>query len=98
MQENRHSSCAVCGSVDERSLSTTTLADGKGVVVCGSHQLAHVRSVRRARSVGELVSLTEDRRNGIDRRARPHDALAAILASAFAGGRLRQSDRRKHRR
>jgi acyl dehydratase len=91
-------SCVVCGLADARSLSMTTLGDGDVVAVCGSHELSHLRSVRAgrtARTVAELVSLTAERRNGLDRRAGPSDELAGMLAEAFAPKRGRKSDRRK---
>jgi hypothetical protein len=92
------SSCVVCGSADARSLSTTSLADGRDVPVCGSHELSHLRSSRAgrtARTIGELVSLTTERRTRRDRRVDPSDELAGALAAAFAPDRARCGDRRK---
>ncbi len=54
--------CAVCGTTDTRTLSTTTLEDGARVTVCGSHKVAHRRAERMARSVDELRLLLCDRR------------------------------------
>jgi hypothetical protein len=93
-------SCVVCGSADARSLSTTILADGTQVAVCGSHELAHLRSStagRTAESVADLVSLTADRRNSVDRRLGSSDELAGMLAEAFAPKRAPRGDRRGHR-
>lgn len=55
-------SCAVCGTADERLLSTTTLEDGLRVTVCGSHKAAHRRAEKMARSVDELRMMLCDRR------------------------------------
>lgn len=54
--------CAVCGASDARTLSTTTLEDGKRVTVCGSHKTAHRRAERMARTVDDLRILLCDRR------------------------------------
>ena len=57
-----HTSCAVCGVTDARTLSTTTLENGARVTVCGSHKVAHRRAERIASSIDELRILLCDRR------------------------------------
>jgi hypothetical protein len=95
-----HLSCAVCGSCDARTLSSTALASGALVVVCGSHAVAHGRLDRPASTVSELRARLEDRRTSHDRRdARDSrlgesDALADGLAAAFAGERRSPLGRR----
>lgn len=54
--------CVVCGVTDARVLSTTRLAEGERVVVCGSHKTAHHRSNVIAGTIEELKKLTADRR------------------------------------
>lgn len=54
--------CAVCGASDARTLSTTTLEDGKRVTVCGSHKIAHRRAERMASTIDDLRILLCDRR------------------------------------
>jgi hypothetical protein len=79
---------------DARALTMTTLAYGKRVIVCGSHDLVHRRSGRLARSVGELVQLAAERRLR-RRRAGSSDELADLLSGAFAPARRAQLDRRR---
>lgn len=55
-------SCAVCGTTDSRVLASTRLLDGRRVVVCGSHKVAHHRSEKIATSVEELRVLIGERR------------------------------------
>jgi hypothetical protein len=95
-------SCSVCGSRDARTLSSTALASGAIVVVCGSHAVAHARESRPARTVAELRTLlserraSRDRRDGHDGRLGEPDELAQGLAAAFADDRrgpgLRRAD------
>ena len=56
-------SCAVCGTSDKRTLSSTRLENGERVTVCASHKMAHHRSGTIAATVDELKSLTADRRS-----------------------------------
>jgi hypothetical protein len=93
--------CAVCGTRDQRVLSTILLAGGVTAVVCGSHELAFWRAVRRPTSVGELCQTVRERRERTERR-RPArddvygaDELAARLSAAFTGERRTGSDRRR---
>jgi hypothetical protein len=86
--------CVVCGSTDARELSTTILADGAQVPVCGSHELSHRRARVAARTIQELRALTVDRRIQEDRRAPPGDELGLLLTEAFAPRRRRVSGRR----
>jgi len=82
--------CAVCGSVDARTLSSTTLASGVVLTVCGSHAVAHARAPRQARTVADLRALLADRRESQDRRGRHAgevDELAQSLAAAFRADR-----------
>jgi len=95
MNEPRRDSCVVCGSGDARSLSTTTLADGSEVPVCGSHALSHARSGRLARTLADLRDLTGERRRVPDRRSVAVDELARSLTDAFAPGRPRAQARRR---
>jgi hypothetical protein len=93
--------CAVCGTRDQRVLSTILLAGGVTAVVCGSHELAFLRAARQPTSVGELRQTVGERRERTERR-RPvrddvygADELAAQLAAAFTGERRTGSDRRR---
>ena len=82
-------SCAVCGADDARTLSSTVLASGAVIIVCGSHAVAHARASWSAKSLTELRVMLADRRANRDRRgAHPGnvDELAAGLATAFSGG------------
>jgi len=85
--------CVVCGSSDARTLSTTPLASGAMVTVCGSHAVAHARASRAAGTVRELRSMLCDRRESDDRRDRTDrylgetDELASSLTAAFSGER-----------
>jgi hypothetical protein len=79
-------SCAVCGSSDSRTLSSTALASGALVIVCGSHAVAHARAGRSAGSVSELRAMLVERRAANDRRdayVGETDELAQSLAAAF---------------
>jgi hypothetical protein len=86
-------SCSVCGSRDARTLSSTALASGAIVVVCGSHAVAHARESRPARTAAELRTMlgerrgSPDRRDGHDGRLGEPDELAQGLAAAFAEDR-----------
>jgi hypothetical protein len=78
--------CAVCGSSDARGLSSTALASGAVVIVCGSHAVAHARAPRAARTLGELRDLLGERRESHDRRdgyRGETDELAQRLSAAF---------------
>jgi hypothetical protein len=79
---------------DARALTTTTLADGTKVPVCGSHALAHRRAALRAQTRAELVSIATDRRRR-HRRASTGDELAGMLTDAFAPTRRGASERRR---
>jgi hypothetical protein len=54
--------CVVCSSRDARTLSSTRLADGTSVTVCGSHKIAHRKSERLAGSIDELRVMLGERR------------------------------------
>jgi hypothetical protein len=90
--------CVVCGLRDARALSTTRLAGGTNVTVCGTHALIHERAQQRrlgpASTIDELRTLTRDRRDR-SRRGSPGDELGAILAAAFAGERRGGAERRR---
>lgn len=58
----RNDACAVCGTTDARVLAFTRLLDGRRVVVCGSHKIAHRRAERLATSVEELAAMLGERR------------------------------------
>ncbi len=87
------SSCVVCGAADTRTLSSTPLASGAMVIVCGSHAVAHARASRAARSVSELQGMLGDRRASNERRDRTRrdlgetDELAECLSAAFVSER-----------
>ncbi len=87
-------SCVVCGIKDARVLTTTTLADGVSVAVCGSHELAHRTAATPARNVEELRALVMDRRRKDDRRSLCGDGLALLLTESFAPKRRRAVARR----
>jgi hypothetical protein len=85
--------CAVCGDRDARALSSTRLAGGELVTVCGTHELMHRRATATARSLTELRALVMNRRTTEDRRgagSEEYDELGQKLALAFS------SDRRAH--
>jgi hypothetical protein len=86
-------SCVVCGVRDSRVLSSTRLAKGEVVVVCGSHELAHLRADVPAQTVSELRTLVGDRRTERERRTEA-DELALHLHLAFAGERRARDERR----
>jgi len=86
--------CVVCGASDARALTTTTLADGTRVPVCGSHELAHRRVGTPARTTEELVRLAAERRRR-HRRAARGDELAGMLTDAFGRTRRRDGERRR---
>lgn len=86
--------CVVCGARDARVLSTTRLARGDVVVVCGSHEVSHGRAGRVAASVAELRVLVGDRRARKDRRAQPGDELGLALSAAFDPREHRKRERR----
>jgi hypothetical protein len=75
------SSCAVCGSQDARTLSTTPLASGAAVIVCGSHAVAHARAGYTARSVRDLRAMLAERRTTKDRRGSYKSAIDAVAQS-----------------
>jgi hypothetical protein len=75
--------CVVCGHTDERALVTTRLARGEVVVVCGTHELMHRRSKRKAQSTRELKAMLRDRRDTKRRHPIP-DELGARLIDAFS--------------
>ncbi len=88
--------CVVCGSVDGRTLTTTPLASGALVIVCGGHAVAHARMELPARTARELASMLRERRDR-DRRDSYRgevDELAAALAAGFAPDRRRIGRRR----
>lgn len=89
------SGCTVCGSHDERALTTTRLGSGDLVVVCGTHALMHERAARPAATVTELRVFLKDRRLGRDRRTRG-DELGAALEAAFSPHRRSEIDRRRN--
>lgn len=91
MTEEKH--CVVCGARDSRVLTKTRLATGDVVVVCGSHELAHLRADAPAATVAELRALVGDRRTDRERRAEA-DELALHLHLAFAGERRVRDERR----
>jgi hypothetical protein len=85
--------CAICGQADLRALSTTRLARGEVVVVCGTHELMHRRSGRTAESLSDLQAMVRDRREA--RRRYPiADELGARLMEAFSTNRRSDGDRR----
>ena len=89
-------SCTVCGSRDARTLSTTALASGEMIVVCGSHAVAHARAEAPARTATELRAMLADRRDRTDRRNAykgETDELALALTTAFTRER-RGAERR----
>ena len=89
--------CAVCGDRDARALSSTRLAGGEQVTVCGTHELMHRRATATARSLAELRALVMNRRTTADRRggcAEEHDELGQKLALAFSGDRRMLLERR----
>ncbi len=92
---SRAPSCAVCGSSDARTLSSTALASGAVVLVCGSHAVAHSRAERVARTVRELRAMLGERRSPRDRRdGQPGEAdeLAQCLSVAFSTRERRKPD------
>ena len=76
-------SCVVCGENDARALSTTRLSRGDIVVVCGTHELMHRRSERKAETESELRAMLRNRRESKRRRPIP-DELGARLIEAFS--------------
>jgi len=90
----RSVSCAICGHTDARALTTTMLATGEMVPVCGNHALMHDRAARKASSVKELMKMAGDRRDRKDRRDGTADELGASLIAAFSGDRRKTDERR----
>ena len=88
------SGCTVCGTGDERALTTTRLASGDLVIVCGTHELMHRRAGRIAKTLSELRGMVNERRLGRDRRTKGDD-LGGELESAFSPHR-RTADRRRN--
>jgi urease accessory protein UreF len=76
-------SCVVCGETDARALCTTRLSRGDIAVVCGTHELMHQRSQRKAENALELRRMLRDRRETKRRRPIP-DELGARLIEAFS--------------
>lgn len=87
--------CVVCGAADARVLSMTRLSTGENVVVCGSHELMHKRSVKTASSIAELRGMLRDRRRAHDRRSLQIDELGAQLSEAFSDDKRAANDRRR---
>ncbi len=87
-----HGPCCVCGYSDTRGITTTRLASGEVVVVCGTHELMHRRTENAARTVFELRRLVRERRE-TRRRGQAPDELGARLSDAFMDDR-RSADRR----
>ncbi len=89
--------CAVCDADDARTLTTTPLASGALVFVCGSHAVAHTQAARPARTIAELARMCGERRADERRGARAShgevDELAQALAASFRGERRRESRR-----
>lgn len=83
-----HGSCVVCGHFDARALTTTRLANGEVVIVCGTHELIHRRAESPAKSTADLRRMLTERRRG-SRRGIDGDELGMRLSEAFAS-----SDRR----
>jgi len=90
---NQEKCCVVCGARDARVLAKTRLATGEVVIVCGSHELAHLRADAPASTIAELRALVGDRRTERERRAEG-DELALHLHLAFAGERRTRDERR----
>lgn len=88
------SGCTVCGSRDERALTTIRLGNGELAVVCGTHSLMHQRAAQPAASLADLRASLKDRRLGRDRRT-VGDELGSELESAFSPHR-RSADRRRN--
>ncbi len=88
------SGCCVCGTSDERQLTTTRLGTGDLVIVCGTHELMHRRAGKNAASLSELRGMVKNRRVGRDRRDKG-DELGSELESAFSPQR-RGLDRRRN--
>jgi len=84
-------SCAVCGENDERALCTTRLSRGDIVVVCGTHELMHRRSERKASTPTELKTMLRDRRKARVRRQPIPDELEARLIDAFSASSNRRA-------
>ena len=82
-------SCAVCGENDERALCTTRLSRGDIAVVCGTHELMHQRSQRKAETAIELRTMLRNRRETKRRRPIP-DELGARLIEAFSASSSRR--------
>jgi hypothetical protein len=85
-----HGSCIVCGHFDSRALSTTRLANGEIVVVCGTHELMHRRAENPAKTVADLRRMLTERRRG-SRRGIEGDELGMRLSEAFASSDRRAS-------
>jgi hypothetical protein len=86
--------CVVCKLSDVRALTTTTLATGANVSVCGTHALIHERAPMRAESVVGLKDIAGNRRERRERRDGTADELGAQLIAAFSGERRRKNERR----
>ncbi len=95
MSDANGTSCVVCGVSDSRVLTTTRLAAGELVVVCGSHELAHRRAHVESpvRTVTQLRALVGDRRTDRERRTEG-DELALHLQLAFSSDRRVRDERR----
>ncbi|MDB4997811.1 MAG: hypothetical protein JWM74_5243 [Myxococcaceae bacterium] len=89
--------CVVCGERDARQLTTTPLAGGEVVTVCGSHELMHRRATAAASSIAEMRAMLGDRREPRERRFEMTDELGAQLADAFTFTSDRRSIRERRR-
>lgn len=78
-----HGSCCVCRERDARALTTTRLASGEVVVVCGTHELMHRRMSTPAKSEAELKGSLRQRRTAA-RRGEGGDELGMRLSEAFS--------------
>lgn len=84
--------CCVCNTTDQRAISWTKLASGETVTVCGTHELMHARTVKKAQTVEELRAMMKNRRSPRPRR-NVGDELGNALISAFSAEK-RSIDRR----
>ena len=88
----------MCAEGDARALTTTRLATGEVVIVCGTHELMHRRASEAkgaARTEPELRSMLRQRRVTV-RRGEGADELGLRLAEAFSNRERRKTggDRR----
>ena len=78
-----HGQCSICRENDARALTTTRLANGELVVMCGTHELMHRRMSAAAKTERELQAMLGQRRRG-SRRGEGGDELGIRLSEAFA--------------